>query len=82
MRFEWDAEKAANNLRKHGVSFVLARRAFYDPWAVIEQDRIENGEYRWQCLGLVMGVLLEEHGVEIIRINIGSEGGAKRKEEV
>ena len=76
MRFEWDATKAASNLRKHGVSFELARRAFYDPWALMEQDRIEHGEYRWQCLGLVDRNLLllvayayrDEEGTEVIRI--------------
>jgi uncharacterized DUF497 family protein len=32
MRFEWDAEKAAENLKKLGVSFEEAVTAFYDPW--------------------------------------------------
>jgi uncharacterized DUF497 family protein len=30
MKFEWDADKAASNLRKHGVSFESAARAFED----------------------------------------------------
>jgi hypothetical protein len=32
--FEWDAEKAATNLRKHGVSFEEAATVFDDPLAV------------------------------------------------
>ena len=31
VRFEWDAEKAAQNLAKHGVSFAEASTAFNDP---------------------------------------------------
>jgi uncharacterized DUF497 family protein len=58
IRFEWDPVKAAGNLRKHGVSFETALRAFADPWALTHQDRIEDGEQRWQTLGLVEGHLL------------------------
>ena len=76
IRFEWDAEKAEANLRKHGVSFETARFAFADPFAILEQDRIENGEYRWQTTGMVGGLALlvvahtirDEEDVEIIRI--------------
>lgn len=76
-RFEWDAAKARSNLRKHGVSFELATRAFADPFAWTEQDRVEHGEHRWQTLGLVEGQVLllvahtvrdDEDGTEIIRI--------------
>lgn len=34
IHFEWDAEKAASNLGKHGVSFEEARTVFYDEFAV------------------------------------------------
>jgi uncharacterized DUF497 family protein len=47
-KFEWDDNKAASNLRKHGISFQTAARVFTDPFLLTEQDRIENGEYRWQ----------------------------------
>jgi uncharacterized DUF497 family protein len=57
-RFEWDPTKAANNLRKHGVSFPTATRVFTDPYALVELDRIENGEQRWQTIGVVEGVLM------------------------
>lgn len=76
-RFEWDPSKAESNLRKHKISFEVATRAFADPFARVEQDRMENGEYRWQTLGWVEGHLLllvahtvrdDEDGTEIIRI--------------
>ncbi|WP_295621048.1 BrnT family toxin [Chamaesiphon sp. GL140_3_metabinner_50] len=31
MRFDWDKNKAANNLLKHGVSFDEAKTVFDDP---------------------------------------------------
>jgi uncharacterized protein len=48
IRFEWNEAKAAANLKKHGVSFETAVRAFDDPFSLSEQDRIEAGEQRWQ----------------------------------
>ncbi len=35
MKFEWDPAKAANNIRKHGVSFDEAVTVFKDPLAFI-----------------------------------------------
>ncbi|HEY2014681.1 MAG TPA: BrnT family toxin [Bryobacteraceae bacterium] len=32
MRFEWNARKAAANLRKHGVSFLEASSVFFGPF--------------------------------------------------
>ena len=37
-RFTWDPEKAASNLRKHGVSFEEALTVFGDPLARIHDD--------------------------------------------
>ena len=80
IRFEWDPAKAAGNLRKHGVSFEAALRAFADPYALSELERIEDGEQRWQTLGVVEGYVLlvvahtirdaEEEGqlIEVVRI--------------
>jgi uncharacterized protein len=77
IRFEWDAQNAINHLQKHKVSFETAALVFADPFALMAQDRIENGEQRWQTIGMVGGqlVLLVAHtlgqdddGAEIIRI--------------
>ena len=38
VRFEWDANKAASNLRKHRVSFDEAVTVFYDPLAATFED--------------------------------------------
>ena len=50
---------------------------FNDPLAVTDQDRIENGEQRWQTVGMADGYLLllvahtvrfEDEGIEVVRI--------------
>jgi uncharacterized DUF497 family protein len=89
-RFEWDPVKAAANRRKHGVSFEIAMRAFADPFALTEQDRIEGGERRWQTLGMVEGRVLllvahtfrdeDEDGEAIEVIRIISARAADRRE--
>ena len=38
MEFEWDPNKAARNLRKHGVSFTEAATVFDDPLSVTVPD--------------------------------------------
>ena len=38
MEFEWDEEKAAVNLAKHGVSFNEAKTVFDDPLYVDSYD--------------------------------------------
>ncbi len=32
VEFEWDAEKHAANLQKHGVKFEIAAEVFFDPF--------------------------------------------------
>ena len=59
MEFEWDQNKAARNLRRHGVSFVQATLAFCDPLAIEWlDDRAEYGEDRIVLVGISAGQLL------------------------
>ena len=76
-KFEWDPDKATSNLIKHGISFEIAARVFADVFALTLQDRIVDGERRWQTIGLIDGflVVLVAHTIidsddesEIIRI--------------
>lgn len=75
--FEWDDNKAKINYLKHGISFEEAILVFEDPFAVSDQDRVENGEQRWQTIGMAGGCLLllvahtvrlEDESIEVIRI--------------
>jgi uncharacterized DUF497 family protein len=72
MLFEWDAEKAAANLRIHGVAFQEAVMAFRDSFCVERiDDREDYGEERIILLGMCGGTILHvtytERG-ECIRI--------------
>ena len=76
MQITWDESKNAANKIKHRVSFELARFVFDDPLHISQQDRIVDGEERWQAVGLVPGALLllvvhtwaDHEGEEHIRI--------------
>lgn len=59
MDFEWDALKAALNLRKHRVSFEDAARVFLDPNRIETYDgRDAYGENRRKTVGMVEPALL------------------------
>ena len=59
MDFEWDASKAAVNLRKHRISFEDAARVFLDPNRIETYDgRDAYGEDRWKTVGFVDPALL------------------------
>lgn len=76
MRFEWDEHKNRSNRSKHHISFELACEVFDDPHQLNRQDRIVDGEMRWQTVGMVGGIALlivahtwhEDDGEEIVRI--------------
>ncbi len=46
MRFEWDARKASENLRKHTVSFEEASSVFFDPQSATGDDPDHSVEER------------------------------------
>jgi uncharacterized protein len=57
--FEWDDDKAASNVRKHGVTFEMARDVFDDPFILEREDRAQDaGEDRYSVLGISEGRLL------------------------
>ncbi len=90
LRFEWDEAKNLSNQRKHGVSFEKASAVFLDPLYVLVQDRIKDGEPRWQTLGMVGDLVLltvahtsreeRDDGTEVEVIRIISARPATRKE--
>jgi uncharacterized DUF497 family protein len=49
--FEWDDEKAARNLAKHGIPFEEAAAAAIDPQAVLISDDSDPEEERFQLIG-------------------------------
>lgn len=52
-QFEWNAEKAGRNIKKHGVSFDEASTVFDDPMFItVIDDEHSNGEERYITIGL------------------------------
>ncbi len=77
MRWIWNPEKDRLNRQKHGIAFKDAVFVFSDHFAFTEQDRHEDGEERWQTIGMIGGtaVILVAHtfpeaddGIEVLRI--------------
>lgn len=57
MRFEWDGEKAKQNLKKHGVSFEEAVTVFYDPLsATFDEPDHSTDEYRYIQLAYPLAI--------------------------
>jgi uncharacterized DUF497 family protein len=75
IQFEWDKAKARTNRIKHGITFEEAILVFDDPYVLSEQDRVVDGESRWQSVGLV-------HGALLLLVRIVSARKANRKERI
>lgn len=51
MEFEWDEDKAAANLHKHGVDFADAALVFEDDYALTMGDPYSEHEKRFITMG-------------------------------
>lgn len=74
LRFVWDAEKAASNVRDHGISFENACEVFLDPFVRVV-DASRNQEARDKAIGYtadtdsllcVVHILIEDDAIRII----------------
>ena len=85
MRFEWDSERAAENLRKHRVSFDEAATAFFDPLSMTVPDPDHSlGERRLITMGASSGgrllvVAHTERGSTLRIISARSASASERK---
>ncbi len=52
MSYEWDPEKALQNIRKHNVDFADAVAVFEDEQALSREDPKAIGEERYIAVGL------------------------------
>ena len=84
MQVEFDPNKAAANLRKHGVSLDEAAGSLLDPFALVREDEDAEGEARFVLVGMsreerlltVCYTLREEETIRLI-----SARQATRREE-
>ena len=57
--FTWDPRKERINIRKHGIAFAKASRAFRDPKRKIFTDYMHGEkEQRYFCIGRVSGKIM------------------------
>ena len=63
--FEWDSEKAASNLLKHGVSFPEGATVLADPLAVYLDDGSGLGNM------VVIGTSLQERVLCVVHVERG-----------
>jgi len=68
MNCEWDDEKAASNLAKHGVSFEEAETVFDDPNTAYAPDAVYPGD---EERGLAIGYTLENRLLFVVYTNRG-----------
>lgn len=82
MTFEWDDDKNAANIKKHGIGFQKASRIFEGLVLTNEDDRQSYGEVRERSIGIVDGmlVLLVVHTDRAGRTRIISARRANRAE--
>ena len=81
MQFEWDEEKAALNLKKHGVRFETAARVFFDENRIELFDSIHSDEEeRYNTIGMVDNILFVVYTERKNRVRLISARPANRKE--
>ena len=54
IQFEWESEKAATNLHKHGIAFETACEVFFDPFLRMIEPENLDGQIRETIIGLTM----------------------------
>ena len=89
MQFEWNREKAQNNVKKHKVSFEEAITVFYDPLsATFNDDEPSINEDRFITIGyssknrlLVVAHTEKENTIRIISARFATKNERKRHEE-
>ena len=66
--FEWDDEKAASNLNKHGISFLEAVTVFRDKAGILKRDIAHStNEDRF----LLIGISLERRIITVVHVERG-----------
>lgn len=81
MLFEWDEEKNAANVRKHGIDFEEAAHVFEDDDRIEIYDMSHSGEEdRYNTIGMVNNVLFVVYTERREAIRIISARLATRRE--
>lgn len=82
MEFDWDADKAKANLRKHGIDFVGIPDRFQGETVTVFADRFDYGEQRYVTFGILEGrILAVAHTESEEKIRVISARKATRNEQ-
>jgi len=68
MRYAWDDDKGARNLRVHGIAFEDAVKIFEGPTLERREDRFDYSETRWYAIGLA-----ERRPITVIYTDVDDE---------
>jgi uncharacterized DUF497 family protein len=72
VNFEWDEQKNAANIHKHGFDFTDAWEIFEAPMLTAPDTREDYGEERWIGIGFlrarVVVVIYAERSDDVIRV--------------
>ena len=85
MRFDWDGNKAAANVKKHRVSFDEAVTVFYDPLAATFEDADHSDDESrlvtvgYSVRGRLLVVCHSEHGAATRLISARRATARERK---
>jgi uncharacterized DUF497 family protein len=88
INFQWDEEKAATNLLRHGITFEAACETFFDPFLKVEDASVDEDEQRDANLGMavnwrllyVVFVMREDDIVRIISARKATSDERRRYE--
>ena len=85
LKFEWDQDKAAQNLAKHGVSFLTAAAIFANKIVERIDDWEDYGEIRCIALGradmAIYRIVYTWRGEGVIRI-ISAQKASRHEREI
>jgi hypothetical protein len=72
VNFEWDEQKNAANIRKHGFDFTDAWEIFESPMLTAPDTREDYGEERWIGIGFlrerIVVIVFVEQSDDTIRV--------------
>jgi uncharacterized DUF497 family protein len=86
---EWDEDKAAANILKHGISFEEAADVFDDPLHVVGENLEFEGEQRYDAIGFIARGLLVHvtyvdwmEGFDVVARIISARKATQREERI
>lgn len=88
IHFEWDNQKAAVNVYKHGIRFETVCEVFHDPFVQAVDEEMVDDEMREAVIGMTVDwrivyvvYVLREEVVRIISARVATKAERQRYEE-